>query len=90
MNTKMLSQLEVMDTEMLAKVEGGYSSTDDCQNALITGVTTGIITGGTGAGLATLGVAGLAGAFVGAHIGAIGGGLTCLGGMVGDKLGLSW
>lgn len=25
MNTKMLSQLEVMDTEMLAKVEGGYS-----------------------------------------------------------------
>ncbi|HGJ6460662.1 TPA: Blp family class II bacteriocin [Streptococcus pneumoniae] len=81
MNTKMLSQLEVMDTEMLAKVEGGYSSTD-CQNALITGVTTGIITGGTGAGLATLGVAGLAGA--------IGGGLTCLGGMVGDKLGLSW
>ncbi|HGR9413080.1 TPA: bacteriocin class II family protein [Streptococcus pneumoniae] len=71
MNTKMLSQLEVMDTEMLAKVEGGYSSTD-CQNALITGVTTGIITGGTGAGLATLGVAGLAGAFVGAHIGAIG------------------
>lgn len=85
MNTKMLSQLEVMDTEMLAKVEGGYSSTD-CQNALITGVTTGIITGGTGAGLATLGVAG----FVGAHIGAIGGGLTCLGGMVGDKLGLSW
>ncbi|MBZ4265263.1 bacteriocin-like peptide BlpJ, partial [Streptococcus pneumoniae] len=46
MNTKMLSQLEVMDTEMLAKVEGGYSSTD-CQNALITGVTTGIITGGT-------------------------------------------
>ncbi|HFN0072072.1 TPA: bacteriocin-like peptide BlpJ, partial [Streptococcus pneumoniae] len=35
-------------------------------------------------------VAGLAGAFVGAHIGAIGGGLTCLGGMVGDKLGLSW
>lgn len=49
----------------------GYSSTD-CQNALITGVTTGIITGGTGAGLATLGVAGLAGAFVGAHIGAIG------------------
>ncbi|HHK6303091.1 TPA: bacteriocin-like peptide BlpJ, partial [Streptococcus pneumoniae] len=54
------------------------------------GVTTGIITGGTGAGLATLGVAGLAGAFVGAHIGAIGGGLTCLGGMVGDKLGLSW
>ncbi|CEO60940.1 bacteriocin-like peptide BlpJ [Streptococcus pneumoniae] len=89
MNTKMLSQLEVMDTEMLAKVEGGYSFTD-CQNALITGVTTGIITGGTGAGLATLGVAGLAGAFVGAHIGAIGGGLTCLGGMVGDKLGLSW
>lgn len=49
MNTKMLSQLEVMDAEMLAKVEGGYSSTD-CRNALITGVTTGIITGGTGAG----------------------------------------
>lgn len=89
MNTKMLSQLEVMDTEVLAIVEGGYSSTD-CRNALIAGVTTGIITGGTGAGLATLGVGGLAGAFVGAHIGAIGGGLTCLGGMVGDKLGLNW
>lgn len=73
----------------MRKLKGGYSSTD-CQNALITGVTTGIITGGTGAGLATLGVAGLVGAFVGAHIGAIGGGLTCLGGMVGDKLGLSW
>lgn len=73
----------------MRKLKGGDSSTD-CQNALITGVTTGIITGGTGAGLATLGVAGLAGAFVGAHIGAIGGGLTCLGGMVGDKLGLSW
>ena len=41
MNTKMLSQLEVMDTEMLAKVEGGYSSTD-CQNALIGGVITGL------------------------------------------------
>ena len=89
MNTKMLSQLEVMDTEVLAIVEGGYSSTD-CRNAMIAGVTTGIITGGTGAGLATLGVGGLAGAFVGAHIGAIGGGLTCLGGMVGDKLGLNW
>ena len=89
MNTKMMEQFEIMDAEMLAKVEGGYSSTD-CRNALITGVTTGIITGGTGAGLATLGVGGLAGAFVGAHIGAIGGGLTCLGGMVGDKLGLSW
>lgn len=25
MNTKMMSQLEVMDTEMLAKVEGGIA-----------------------------------------------------------------
>ena len=89
MNTKMMSQFEVMDTEVLAIVEGGYSSTD-CRNALIGGVITGAITGGTGAGLVTLGVAGPAGAFVGAHIGAIGGGLTCLGGMVGDKLGLNW
>ncbi len=51
---------------------------------MITGIAGGIVAGGTRAGLVTLGVGGLAGAFVGGHIGAIGGGLTCLGGMLGN------
>ena len=81
MNTKTFEQFDVMTDEALSKVEGGYSKTD-CLNAMITGIAGGIVAGGTGAGLVTLGVAGLPGAFVGAHIGAIGGGATCVGGML--------
>ncbi|HHJ7889263.1 TPA: bacteriocin, partial [Streptococcus pyogenes] len=60
---------------------GGYSATD-CKNHLIGGITSGAIAGGVGAGMATLGVGGVAGAFAGAHVGAIAGGLTCVGGML--------
>ncbi|HEP2834277.1 TPA: bacteriocin, partial [Streptococcus pyogenes] len=42
------------------------------------GITSGAIAGGVGAGMATLGVGGVAGAFAGA----IAGGLTCVGGML--------
>lgn len=75
--------VEPLSIETLMVVWGGYSK-EDCKNAMITGIAGGIVAGGTGAGLVTLGVGGLAGAFVGAHIGAIGGGLTCLGGMLGN------
>ncbi|HGK9740594.1 TPA: Blp family class II bacteriocin [Streptococcus pneumoniae] len=37
MNTKMLSQLEVMDTEMLAKVEGGGCNWGDFAKAGVGG-----------------------------------------------------
>ncbi|MCO4466727.1 Bacteriocin-like peptide J BlpJ [Streptococcus infantarius subsp. infantarius] len=84
MNTKAFEQFDVINEVDLSAVEGGYSAID-CRNAMLTGIASGIIAGGTGAGLATLGVGGLAGAFVGAHIGAIGGGLTCVGGMIGNK-----
>ncbi|HGK7964149.1 TPA: Blp family class II bacteriocin, partial [Streptococcus pyogenes] len=60
---------------------GGYSATD-CKNHLIGGITSGAIAGGVRAGMATLGVGGVAGAFAGAHVGAIAGGLTCVGGML--------
>ncbi|WP_324293392.1 bacteriocin transporter [Streptococcus pyogenes] len=52
------------------------------KNHLIGGITSGAIAGGVGAGMATLGVGGVAGAFAGAHVGAIAGGLTCVGGML--------
>ncbi|HHJ7711679.1 TPA: Blp family class II bacteriocin, partial [Streptococcus pyogenes] len=65
----------------LFHIIGGYSATD-CKNHLIGGITSGAIAGGVGAGMATLGVGGVAGAFAGAHVGAIAGGLTCVGGML--------
>ncbi|HEQ4296162.1 TPA: Blp family class II bacteriocin [Streptococcus pyogenes] len=70
-----------MQKEELFHIIGGYSATD-CKNHLIGGITSGAIAGGVGAGMATLGVGGVAGAFAGAHVGAIAGGLTCVGGML--------
>ncbi|HEP2502576.1 TPA: Blp family class II bacteriocin [Streptococcus pyogenes] len=72
---------EEIQKEELFHIIGGYSATD-CKNHLIGGITSGAIAGGVGAGMATLGVGGVAGAFAGAHVGAIAGGLTCVGGML--------
>ncbi|HEQ7235474.1 TPA: Blp family class II bacteriocin [Streptococcus pyogenes] len=72
---------EEIQKEELFHIIGGYSATD-CKNHLIDGITSGAIAGGVGAGMATLGVGGVAGAFAGAHVGAIAGGLTCVGGML--------
>ncbi|HGN7864883.1 TPA: Blp family class II bacteriocin [Streptococcus pyogenes] len=74
----MIKFAEEIQKEELFHIIGGYSATD-CKNHLIGGITSGAIAGGVGAGMATLGVAG---AFAGAHVGAIAGGLTCVGGML--------
>ncbi|VGU78702.1 bacteriocin class II with double-glycine leader peptide family protein [Streptococcus pyogenes] len=68
----MIKFAEEIQKEELFHIIGDYSATD-CKNHLI---------GGIGAGMATLGVGGVAGAFAGAHVGAIAGGLTCVGGML--------
>ncbi|VTS35213.1 bacteriocin class II with double-glycine leader peptide family protein [Streptococcus pseudoporcinus] len=77
-------QNEILSDKSLLRILGGYNATD-CKNHLIGGISSGAIAGGVGAGLTTLGVGGVAGAFVGAHIGAVAGGLTCVGGMIGNK-----
>ncbi|HHE2491770.1 bacteriocin class II family protein [Streptococcus pyogenes] len=77
----MIKFAEEIQKEELFHIIGGYSATD-CKNHLIGGITSGAITGGVRAGMATLGVGGVAGAFAGAHVGAIAGGLTCVGGML--------
>lgn len=38
MNTKMMEQFEVMDTEMLAKVEGGFGGWGDMISGLLGGL----------------------------------------------------
>ncbi|HFL5395446.1 TPA: Blp family class II bacteriocin [Streptococcus pyogenes] len=77
----MIKFAEEIQKEELFHIIGGYSATD-CKNHLIGGITSGAIAGGVGAGMATLGVGGVAGAFAGAHVGAIAGRLTCVGGML--------
>ncbi|HEQ2961982.1 TPA: Blp family class II bacteriocin [Streptococcus pyogenes] len=77
----MIKFAEEIQKEELFHIIGGYSATD-CKNHLIGGITSGAIAGGVGAGMATLGVGGVAGVFAGAHVGAIAGGLTCVGGML--------
>lgn len=74
-----------LTSEELANIIGGYNATD-CRNHLIGGISSGAIAGGVGSGLVTLGVGGPAEAFVGAHIGAIAGGITCMGGMIGNNI----
>ncbi|HES1917039.1 TPA: Blp family class II bacteriocin [Streptococcus pyogenes] len=77
----MIKFAEEIQKEELFHIIGGYSATD-CKNHLIGDITSGAIAGGIGAGMATLGVGGVAGAFAGAHVGAIAGGLTCVGGVI--------
>ena len=38
MNTKMMEQFEIMDTDMLAKVEGGFGGWGDMLSALLGGL----------------------------------------------------
>lgn len=78
-------QFQVLSAEELMDVNGGRYTAEDCRNAMIVGISGAAITGFQ-MGLPALGVGGIAGAFVGAHIGAIGGGLTCLGGFGWDAL----
>lgn len=63
-----------LDNEQLQKLAGGYSN-----KACLKDFGTGIIEG-TAAGAAW---GGLPGAFIGAHVGVIGGGFYCLGGKLG-------
>ncbi|BCP59796.1 TPA: Blp family class II bacteriocin [Streptococcus suis] len=85
MNTKTIEQFNVISTDTLATVEGGFSDRD-CVNAIFG---TAITTAGAGfvGGMATFGVTSLPGAFVGFHVGAIAGGLVCVGGKIGSKFG---
>ncbi|WP_159550348.1 Blp family class II bacteriocin [Streptococcus halichoeri] len=74
MNTKAFEQFDVMNEVELSTVGGG----NKCVNAIFGGALTGAGSGFVG-GMATLGVTSIPGAFVGAHIGAIAGGLYCVG-----------
>ncbi|MEY8463132.1 Blp family class II bacteriocin [Streptococcus merionis] len=86
MNTKTMEQFEVLNVTELATVEGGKYTGSDCVGAVAGGAALGAA-GGFATGLPMLGLTALPGAFVGAHFGAIAGGLTCVGGMIGNKFG---
>ncbi|MGQ7388994.1 bacteriocin class II family protein [Streptococcus suis] len=76
MNTKTMEQFEVMDVEMLASVEGGYSAGKclaDIGWGMVEGVVTGAIAGG------------LMGAGIGFGLGQIGGSIYCIGNVLGGK-----
>ena len=83
MNTQTISQFELLDTDLLATVEGGYSSKDclkDMGGYILTGTGGGALWGAPAGGIGAI-----PGAFVGAHVGAIAGGFVCMGGMIGNK-----
>lgn len=83
MDTKTISQFELLDTELLAAVEGGYSGNDclkDMGGYILTGTGGGALWGAPAGGIGAI-----PGAFVGAHVGAIAGGFVCMGGMIGNK-----
>ena len=80
MNTKTFN---TMNEEMLAQVEGGKFTGTDCVKVVSVGAITGATTG-FASGVPTLGLTSIPAAFVGAHIGAIGGGIVCVGGMLGN------
>ena len=70
MNTKTMEQFEVMDVEMLASVEGGYSA-DKCLADIGWGMVEGVVTGAIAGGLM--------GAGIGFGLGQIGGSIYCIG-----------
>lgn len=65
MTTQTMNNFETLDLEALANVEGG----NRCKDLIFGGALTGAGAGFTG-GMA---------AFVGAHVGAVAGGLACIG-----------
>ena len=81
MNTKTWEKYEVLNSEMLASVEGGYN-TSDCLKDYGKGFLSGTAAGAAWGSIAG-GIGALPGAFVGAHVGIIGGGLACIGNMLG-------
>lgn len=83
MSAKTFDQFDVLNAEFLMTVEGGRYTGSDCVGAVVGGAALGAGSGFIG-GMATLGVTSIPGAFVGAHVGAIAGGLTCVGGMIGN------
>ncbi|MGT2965317.1 Blp family class II bacteriocin [Streptococcus acidominimus] len=83
MNTQTISQFDILDTELLETVEGGYSGKDclkDMGIYMLSGAGSGAMWGAPVGG-----VGAVPGAFVGAHVGAIAGGFVCMGGMIGNK-----
>ncbi|HEL0002697.1 Blp family class II bacteriocin [Streptococcus equi subsp. zooepidemicus] len=80
MDTETINQFDVMNIEALATVEGGYSG-KDCLKDMGGYMLSGAGSGGAPAG----GIGALPGVFVGAHVGAIGGGFACMGGMIGNR-----
>ena len=50
MNTKMMSQFEIMDTDMLACIEGGKKF-GDCETAIAAGISVGAVFGGPWGGI---------------------------------------
>lgn len=73
MNTMITEKFEVMNTQELAAVEGGYNCTGDFVTGVASGTAGGALAGGP------------VGAFVGAHVGVIAGGLKCVGGQLSSR-----
>lgn len=83
MNTETINQFDVMNIKALATVEGGYSGKDclkDMGGYMLIGAGSGALWGAPAGGIGAL-----PGAFVGAHVGTIGGGFACMGGMIGNR-----
>ncbi|WP_031424752.1 MULTISPECIES: Blp family class II bacteriocin [unclassified Exiguobacterium] len=74
MNLEVSMQVEALTEEELMEVSAG-----GCGSKIVKGVIGGATAGAIG-GLPALGLGSVAGGFFGAHIGAIGGAVTCLGG----------
>lgn len=70
---------KIMNFETLTEKEILEVSAGGCLGKIGKGVIAGASAGALGGGIPTLGLGAAAGGFFGAHIGAIGGAVTCLG-----------
>ncbi|QVI34214.1 hypothetical protein BVJ53_09715 [Lacticaseibacillus chiayiensis] len=75
---------QILSEEQLTAIFGGYSGSD-CLKAIGGSAAIGAIKGGVAGTAFTVGIGTAAGAFLGAHLGAIGGGAVCIGGLLLDK-----
>ena len=79
----MMKEFTVLTECELAKVDGGYTP-KNCAIAVGGGMLSGAIRGGMAGTVFGVGTSNLAGAFAGAHIGLVAGGLVCIGGYLGS------
>lgn len=79
----MMKEFTVLTECELAKVDGGYTP-KNCAMAVGGGMLSGAIRGGMSGTVFRVGTGNLTGAFAGAHIGLVAGGLACIGGYLGS------